>query len=87
MRKQDDGLVANFQGEMLLYPFPSRLFVFCNNARTIIKLIVWDGNGFVRLVKRIEKTRFKWSRDLPPDSVQLIAQQVSWLLDGYDLTC
>lgn len=86
MRKGAYGLVAIVEGEMHLDPFSSKLFIFCNNARTIIKAVAWDGNGFILLVKRIEKARFKWPRDLPLDCVQLSAQQVSWLMDGYDLT-
>ena len=38
------------------------------------------------LMKHIEKARFKWPHHLPLDCVQLNAQQVSWLIDGYDLT-
>ena len=86
MRKQANGLVAIVEGEMNLDPFSSKLFIFCNNARTIIKLVAWDGNGFILLMKRIEKARFKWPHNLPLDCVPLNAQQVSWLIDGYDLT-
>ena len=86
MRKAINGLVGIVEGEMHLDPFSAKLFIFCNNARTIIKMLAWDGNGFVLLIKRIEKARFKWPTHLPLDCVQLNAQQVSWLIDGYDLT-
>ena len=86
MRKQANGLVAIVEGEMNLDPFSSKLFIFCNSARTIIKVVGWDGNGFILLMKRIEKARFKWLHHLPLDCVQLNAQQVCWLIDGYDLT-
>ncbi len=71
---------------MELDPFSSKLFVFCNAARTIIKLVGWDGNGFVLLLKKIEKARFLWLVNLPMDQVELNAQQINWLLDRYDLT-
>lgn len=86
MRKAANGLVTIVEGEMNLDPFSSKLFIFCNRARTIIKVVTWDGNGFILLVKRIEKGRFKWPTQLPIDCVRLNAQQVSWLIDGYDLT-
>ncbi len=86
MRMSINGLVAIVEGEMNLDPFSSRLFIFCNNARTIIKLVGWDGNGFVLLLKRIEKARFRWPVNLPLDTIQLSAQQINWILDGYDLT-
>jgi transposase len=86
MRKSINGLVAIVEGQMECDPFSSKLFIFCNNARTIIKLVGWDGNGFVLLLKKIEKARFRWPVNLPFDQVELTAQQVNWLIDGYDLT-
>jgi len=86
MRKGTNGLVALVEGEMELDPFSAALFVFCNRARTIVKMVVWEGNGFSLLMKRLEKSRFKWPLSLPLDVVELNTQQVAWLLDGYDLT-
>ncbi|MDH3695393.1 MAG: IS66 family insertion sequence element accessory protein TnpB [Gammaproteobacteria bacterium] len=86
MRKAINGLVAIVEGEMDLDPFSSRLFVFCNNARTIVKLVYWEGNGFALWMKRIEKSHFQWPRDLQLDVIELNAQQINWILDGYDLT-
>ena len=37
-------------------------------------------------MKRLEKSRFQWPHQLHLDVVDLNAQQVAWLLDGYDLT-
>ncbi len=86
MRKAINGLVAIVEGEMELDPFNAALFVFCNRARTIVKLVCWEGNGFCLWMKRLEKSRFKWPLSMPIDVVQLNTQQMSWLLDGYDLT-
>lgn len=86
MRKAINGLVAIVESEMALDPFTSRLFIFCNTARTIIKMVYWEGNGFALWMKRMEKSRFKWPRHLPLDVIELNAQQINWLLDGYDLT-
>jgi len=36
MRKAINGLVAIVEGDMGLDPFSSKLFVFCNHARTIL---------------------------------------------------
>ncbi len=86
MRKSINGLVAIVEGQMNLDPFSSKLFVFCNSARTIIKMVGWEGNGFILWMKRIEKARFRWPVNLPIDQVELNARQINWLLDGYDLT-
>lgn len=86
MRKSINGLVAIVEGEMNLDPFSSKLFVFCNTARTIVKLVGWEGNGFILWMKRIEKARFRWPINLPMETIELNTQQINWLLDGYDLT-
>ncbi len=86
MRKAINGLVAIVEGEMELDPFNAALFVFCNRARTIVKMVGWEGNGFSLWMKRLEKSRFKWPLSMPLDVVQLNTQQVSWLFDGFDLT-
>ena len=86
MRKSINGLVAIVEGEMTLDPFCSALFIFCNTNRTLIKMVGWEGNGFILWMKRIDKARFRWPTDLPMDQIDLTAQQINWLLDGYDLT-
>ena len=86
MRKSISGLVTIVEGEMGLDPFNARLYVFCNNARTIVKMVMWEGNGFVLWMKRLEKSRFQWPRDLQLDIIELNVQQINWLFDGYDLT-
>jgi hypothetical protein len=60
MRKSINGLVAIVEGEMALDPFSASLFVFCNRARTLVKMVGWEGNGFVLWMKRLEKVRFQW---------------------------
>ena len=86
MRKAINGLVAIVEGEMDRDPFSASVFAFCNRNRTLVKMVVWDGNGFVLWMKRLEKARFKWPLSLGLDVVELNAQQINWLLDGYDLT-
>jgi transposase len=86
MRKAINGLVAMVEGELELDPFSADLFVFCNRTRNLVKMIAWEGNGFVLWMKRLEKSRFKWPLSMPIDVVQLNAQEINWLLDGYPLT-
>lgn len=86
MRKAINGLVAIVECQMALDPFSSGMFVFCNNNRTIVKCVYWEGNGFVLWMKRLEKARFQWPTSLPMDVIDLNAQQVNWLFDGYALT-
>ena len=60
MRKAINGLVSIVEGEMGSAPFSADLFIFCNRARTLVKMVAWEGNGFCLWIKRLEKSRFKW---------------------------
>jgi transposase len=86
MRKAINGLVAMVEGELELDPFNADLFIFCNRSRNLVKMIAWEGNGFVLWMKRLEKSRFKWPLSMPIDVLQLNTQEINWLLDGYPLT-
>ena len=86
MHKSINGLVALVEGGMAMDPFSSSLFIFCNASRSLVKLVGWEGNGFILWMKRIDKARFRWPLHLPLDNIELTAQQINWPLDGYDLT-
>lgn len=84
-RKSIDGLAAIAEYELEQSPFDSVLFAFCNRARDKVKLLYWERNGFVLWYKRLEKQRFAW----PKTAVQaqhISQQQLSWLLDGIDIS-
>lgn len=49
------GLVRNGLGED---PLRGDIFVFISRTRTILKLLYWDGDGFVLFSKRLERGRF-----------------------------
>ena len=54
LRRGIDGLAAIIQQEFKLDPFANALFLFCGRRRDRIKALYWEGNGFVRLYKRLE---------------------------------
>ena len=71
--------------DMDLNLFSSALFVFCSKTRDKIKILYWDQSGFVLWYKRLEKERFKWPKKLNEDVVELSHQELSFILDGYDI--
>ena len=54
MRKSIDGLATVVQQQFQLDPFRPSLFLFCGRRRDRIKCLLWEGDGFVLLYKRLE---------------------------------
>lgn len=82
MRKAANGLSVLVESEMGKCPFKNGMFVFCNRGRSIIKILVWERNGFVLWQKRLEKDCFFWPKSID----QVNGQQLNFLLDGLDIS-
>jgi len=65
MRKSFEGLSATveqmFPGELLT----GALFIFLSRRRDHMKVLCWDGDGFVIFYKRLEKGAFCIKKDSP----------------------
>ena len=58
-----DGLSAIISQEYQLNVFDKDvLFLFCGRRSDRIKGLLWEGDGFLLLYKRIENGRFQWPR-------------------------
>ena len=62
MRKSIDGLAAVVEQQFNLNPFQPALFLFCGKRCDRLKALLWEGDGFVLLYKRLESGRFQWPR-------------------------
>ena len=85
MRKQSYGLSMMVQENMRLDPFNKAVFIFCGRSRKIIKAIVWDRNGWIELIKRLEcNGKFFWPES--EEEARLITlEQVKGVLAGYNV--
>lgn len=81
-RKSIDGLVAIVKSSFETDPRAS-IFVFYNRARDRIKVLAWHKNGFVLLLKRLEKGHF-FAAGPDEDVISASPQQLSWLIAGLD---
>lgn len=81
LRRGIDGLAAIVQGQLLLDPFSKALFLFCGRRCDRIKGLLWEGDGFLLLYKRLDNGRFQWPRS-ETEAVMLTSQQIRWLLEG-----
>ncbi len=84
MRKSIDGLASLVQSQYHLDPFSKSIFLFCGGKCDRIKILLWEGDGFVLLYKRLESGRFRWPRNAA-EVKPLTWQQFTWLMQGLDI--
>ena len=59
-----DGLVQLVRLEYGIDPIASgALFLFCGRQRDRIKGLIWDGDGYCMLVKRLSRGVYQWPRN------------------------
>lgn len=84
MRKAARGLSILVESQLEMALFSGDLFCFCNRRRNLIKILVWDQNGFWLFQKRLEKERFHWPRS-DREVAEITPEKLSWLLQGLDI--
>lgn len=61
---------------------PNTLFLFCGRSASKIKGLLWEGDGFLLLYKRVESGHFSWPRN-SNDLRSMTAEQFHWLMQGF----
>ena len=84
LRRSIDGLAAMVQQVFKLDPCSQSLFLFCGRRSDRLKGLLWEGDGFLLLYKRLECGRFQWPRR-ESDARQMTPQQLRWLLEGLSI--
>ena len=84
LRKGIDGLAAVVEGVLSQEPFSSSLFLFCGRRRDRIKGLLWEGDGFLLLYKRLDNGAFRWPRT-ESEARLLTEQEIRWLLEGLEI--
>ena len=80
-----DGLARVVQTEFEMDPFEKDiLYLFCGRKSDRIKGLLWEGDGFLLLYKRIESGKFKWPRNTD-EVMQMTPQQFRWLMEGLSI--
>jgi len=80
-----DSLAAIIEQKYKLSLFvPNTLFLFCGRSASKIKGLLWEGDGFLLLYKRVEAGHFSWPRS--SDEVRSMnAEQYRWLMQGFSI--
>lgn len=84
MRKSIDGLAAIVQQQFHLDPFSKSLFLFCGKRRDRMKVLLWEGDGFLLLYKRLENGNFRWPRK-ESEVKPIYWQQFRWLMERLEI--
>lgn len=80
-----NGLSTIVKNEYNLDPFEKNvLFLFCGRRLDRIKGLLWEGDGFLLLYKRLEGSKFQWPRS--SEEVALLRpEQYTWLMQGLSI--
>ena len=78
MRKGIDGLAQIVEGSVGKDAYSKAVYLFCGRSNTKMKALVWDGDGFLLLYKRLDNGRYRWPRT-ECEAKQLTSQQLRWL--------
>lgn len=85
MRYGIDSLAAIIEQKYKMNLFiPNTLFLFCGHCTSKIKGLLWEGDGYLLLYKRIESGRFSWPRT-SSDLRDLTPEQFHWLMMGFSI--
>jgi len=84
LRKSIDGLAAIVKESYGMDPFAASLFLFCGNRRDRLKALLWEGDGFVLMYKRLESGNFKWPRN-EEQARHITMKEFRWLMEGLEI--
>ena len=85
MRKSIDGLCAVVEETVKMSPRSNALFLFCGRQCDRIKALLWEGDGYVLMYKRLDASgRYRWPRN-SREARDLTWKQFDWLMSGLDI--
>lgn len=86
-RRGIDGLAALCRAKLGSDPFSGTLFVFRNRRRTAVKCLVYDGQGFWMVYKRLSSGHFPWWPSVGEKGASALrAHEIAVLLSAGDPT-
>ena len=85
MRRGINGLAQIIRFQFELDPYDrNTLFLFCGKRTARIKGLLWEGDGFLLLYKRIENGSFKWPRT-SAEAMAITPEQYHMLMQGLEI--
>jgi transposase len=86
-RKGIDGLGAVCRERLGDNPLEGAVYVFRNRSGTALKFLLYDGQGYWMMMKRLSQGRFHWWPSTPDARVPLSARELMILIWNGDPEC
>lgn len=85
LRRGIDGLASIVKFNFHLDPFQKDiLFLFCGKRTDRVKGLIWEGDGFLLLYKRLELGGFNWPRNTE-EALEITKEQYKLLMEGFEV--
>lgn len=85
LRRGMDGLAGIVRFQYKLDPYDKgTLFLFCGRKSTRIKGLLWEGDGFLLLYKRLDIGAFRWPRT-QKEAMEISKEQYRLLMQGFEV--
>ena len=85
LRRGIDGLAAIIRFQFDLDPFDrNTLFLFCGRRSDRIKALLWEGDGFLLMYKRLNIGAFNWPRSAD-EAVEISQEEYEQLMQGFEV--
>ncbi len=85
LRRGIDGLATIIRFQYELDPYDKdTLFLFCGKKSTRIKGLLWEGDGFLLLYKRLDNGAFRWPRT-EQEALEISPEQYKNLMSGFEV--
>lgn len=85
LRRGIEGLATMIRFQFKLDPYDKdTLFLFCGKKNNRIKGLLWEGDGFLLLYKRLEVGAYSWPRNTS-EALEITPQQYRLLMEGFSI--
>ena len=85
LRRGIDGLASIVKFNFRLNPYEKDIpFLFCGRRSDRRKGLVWEGDGFLLMYKRVEEGSFKWPRNVT-EALEINEHQFEQLMKGFEI--
>ena len=85
LRRGIEGLASIVRFEFQLDPYDKdTLFLFCGRKSDRIKGLIWEGDGFLLVYKRLYNGAFRWPRN-KKEAMAITPEQYHMLMQGFEV--